>query len=188
MTAGEHLEPGRVVVVGPLSLRARRVRMVFACGLQEGVFPTTATPNPLLQEHQRRELAQGSGLVLRGEPDVLAAERYLLYALASRPLERLTLSWHVADEEGTPLARSLFVDDICDLFTATLTERTVRRVAGSVDWPGPGRPAGEMARRAPAISAAAAVPALAGQPDRAVAGREHVGGDARTCAVVRLVA
>ncbi len=173
LTAGEHLEPGRVVVVGPLSLRARRVRMVFACGLQEGVFPTTATPNPLLQEHRRRELAQGSGLVLRGEPDALAAERYLLYALASRPLERLTLSWHVADEEGTPLARSLFVDDICDLFTATLTERTVRRVAGSVDWPGPGRPAGEMARRAPAIFAAAAAPALPVSPIAPLRG-EHM--------------
>ncbi|HTA97329.1 MAG TPA: PD-(D/E)XK nuclease family protein [Solirubrobacteraceae bacterium] len=155
LTAGEHLEPGRVAVLDPLSLRARRVRMVFACGLQEGIFPTTATPHPLLQDHQRRELAQGSGLVLRGEPDALAAERYLLYALASRPLERLTLSWHVADEQGTPIARSLFVEDICDLFTATLRERTVRRVAGAADWPGPGRPAGAMATRAAAISTAA---------------------------------
>jgi ATP-dependent helicase/DNAse subunit B len=156
LTAGEHLEPGRVAVLDPLSLRARRARMVFACGLQEGVFPTTGTPHPLIQEHQRRELAQGSGLVLRGEPDALAAERYLLYALASRPLERLTLSWHIADEQGTPLARSLFVEDICDLFCATLRERIVRRVAGAADWPGPGRPAGAMAARAAAISAAAA--------------------------------
>ena len=155
LTAGEHLEPGRVAVLDPLSLRARRARMVFACGLQEGVFPTTATPHPLIQEHQRRELAQGSGLVLRGEPDVLAAERYLLYALASRPLERLTLSWHIADEQGTPIARSLFVDDICDLFTATLKERIVRRVAGAADWPGPGGPVGAMAARAAAISAVA---------------------------------
>jgi ATP-dependent helicase/DNAse subunit B len=164
LTAGEHLEPGRVAVVDPLSLRARRVRMVFACGLQEGVFPTTGTPHPLLHEAQRRELAQGSGLVLRGEPDVLAAERYLLYALVSRPLQRLTLSWHLADEQGTPLARSLFVDDICDLFCATLQERIVRRVAGAADWPGPGRPAGAMARRAAAISAAAASGVVSANP------------------------
>ncbi len=164
LTVGEHLEPGRVAVVDPLSLRARRVRMVFACGLQEGIFPAPATPHPLLQEHQRRELAYGSGLVLRGEPDALAAERYLLYALASRPLERLTLSWHIADEQGTPIARSLFVDDICDLFTATLKERTVHRVAGAVDWPGPGRPVGAMATRAAAISAAAASVAALASP------------------------
>ncbi len=156
LEAGEHLQPGRVAVLAPLSLRARRVRAVFACGLQEGVFPATGTPKPLLQERQRRELAQSSGLVLRGEPDALVAERYLLYALVSRPLERLTLSWHVADEQGTPLARSLFVEDICDLFSVTLGERTRRRVAGAADWPGPGRAAGASARRAAAISIAAA--------------------------------
>ena len=125
-TAGERRQIGRVAIVDPLSLRARRVRMVFACGLREGVFPAPAIPHPLLDEDERRRLAHGSGLVLRAEPDALAAERYLLYALASRPEERLTLSWHLADEDGTPLARSLFVEDVCDLFRATLAERTVR--------------------------------------------------------------
>ncbi len=140
-------QQGLVAVVDPLSLRARRVRMLFACGLQEGVFPASAMPHPLLGDEDRRGLAVASGLVLRGAPDALAAERYLLYALGSRPRERLTLSWHSADEDGTPLARSLFVDDVCDLFSRTLTERTVRRVAGDASWPGPGRPAGSMAAR-----------------------------------------
>jgi ATP-dependent helicase/DNAse subunit B len=160
LMAPQRLEAGRVAVVDPLSLRARRVRMVFACGLQEGVFPAPVAPHPLLDEQERRSLAQASGLVLRGEPEALAAERYLLYALASRPQERLTLSWYLADEDGTPLARSLFVDDVCDLFSATLTERVVRRVAGAADWPGPGRPAGRMAIREAAIRAAStALPA-----------------------------
>jgi ATP-dependent helicase/DNAse subunit B len=121
----------RVAVVDPLSLRARRVRMLYVCGLQEGVFPAPATPHPLLGEEERRRLAHASGLVLRPESDALAAERYLLYALVSRPEERLTLSWHTAGEDGTPLARSLFVDDVCDLFADTLRERTVRRVGGA---------------------------------------------------------
>jgi ATP-dependent helicase/DNAse subunit B len=141
-----------VAVLDPLSLRARRVRMVFACGLQEGVFPAPAMPHPLLGEEDRRALAAASGLVLHGEPDALAAERYLLYALTSRPRERLTLSWHSADEDGAPLARSLFVDDVCDLFSHALTERTVRRFAGAVSWPGPGRPAGSMAARGRAFA------------------------------------
>ncbi len=139
---------GRVAVVDPLSLRARRVRMVYLCGLQEGVFPAPAMPHPLLGEEQRRRLAHASGLVLRGAPDTLAAERYLLYALVSRPEERLTLSWHMAGEDGTPLARSLFVDDVCDLFDDTLGERTLRRVAGATGWPGPGAPAGPIGVRA----------------------------------------
>ncbi len=138
---------GGVAVLDPLSIRARRVRMVFACGLQEGVFPAPATPQPLLGEDQRRGLAAASGLALRGVADPLAAERYLLYALASRPRERLTLSWHNADEDGTPLARSLFVDDICDLFSPALGERLVRRYAGASDWPGPGMASGAFAER-----------------------------------------
>ena len=31
--------PGAVAVLDPLALRARRVRALFVCGLQEGVFP-----------------------------------------------------------------------------------------------------------------------------------------------------
>ncbi|MFZ1155776.1 MAG: PD-(D/E)XK nuclease family protein [Solirubrobacteraceae bacterium] len=156
LIGGERAERSRVAVVDPLSLRARRVRMVFACGLQEGVFPAASTPHPLLGEEDRRSLSHASGLTLRGEPDALAAERYLLYALASRPEERLTLSWHAADEEGAPLAPSLFVDDICDLFANTLRERTVRRFAGAADWPGPGRPAGAMVGREAAVAGATA--------------------------------
>jgi ATP-dependent helicase/DNAse subunit B len=155
-SAGEHRDAHHVAVVDPLSLRARRVRMVFACGLQEGVFPTHATSHPLLDEETRRKLALASGLVLRGQPDTLAAERYLLYALTSRPEERLTLSWHTADEDGTPLAPSLFVDDVCDLFTDTLRQQTARRFAGAAGWPGPGDPVGAMAVRERAIERSSA--------------------------------
>jgi ATP-dependent helicase/DNAse subunit B len=138
---------GIVAVVDPLSIRARRVRMVFACGLQEGVFPAPATPHPLLGEDQRRGLAAASGLTLHGAVDPLAAERYLLYALVSRPRERLTLSWHSADEDGAPVARSLFVDDVRDLLSPVLGERLVRRYAGASDWPGPGMRTGTFAER-----------------------------------------
>ncbi|HEX3392843.1 MAG TPA: PD-(D/E)XK nuclease family protein [Solirubrobacteraceae bacterium] len=112
---GEEPVAGRVAVVDPLGLRARRVRMLFVCGMQEGVFPAPPSP-PLIAEEQRRALAQASGLVLRASPDSLAAEHYLLYAFVSRPQERLILSWHTASEDGAPRPRSLFVDDVCDLF------------------------------------------------------------------------
>jgi ATP-dependent helicase/DNAse subunit B len=154
LDGGERPGPRRVAVVDPLSLRARRVRMVFACGMQEGVFPPPATPHPLLADEQRRGLAEASGLVLRGEPNALAAERYLLYALASRPEERLTLSWHVAGEDGMPLSPSLFLDDVCDLFDPTLRETVKRRHAGAAGWPGPGEPGGAMLAREQALGCA----------------------------------
>jgi PD-(D/E)XK nuclease superfamily len=115
-----HLGTPAVAVLDPLALRARRVRALFVCGLQEGVFPAPARPEPFLSEEERRGLAEASGLRLGRVVDALAAERYLLYAAVSRPEELLVLSWHTADDDGVPSARSLFVDDVCDLFACDL--------------------------------------------------------------------
>ena len=43
------------------------------------------------------------------------------------------LSWHVADDEGDPSARSLFVDDVCDLFDERLSQERLRRPLGAVE-------------------------------------------------------
>ena len=89
-----------MAVLDPLALRARRVRALFLCGLQEGLFPAPARPEPYLSEEERRGLAEASGLRLGRPGDALAAERYLLYAAISRPLELLVLSWHTTDDDG----------------------------------------------------------------------------------------
>ena len=129
--------PQAVAVLDPLALRARRVRALFLCGLQEGVFPAPARAEPYLSAEERRGLAEASGLLADprsvGRPgDALAAERYLLYAAISRPLELLVLSWHTADDDGLPTARSLFVDDVCDLFAGDPHETRARRALGEV--------------------------------------------------------
>jgi ATP-dependent helicase/DNAse subunit B len=134
LISGERPAPGTVAVLDPLALRARRVRALFVCRLQEGIFPAAPRPQALLSEDERRRLAQASGLRLLEHEDALAAERYLLYAVASRPEELLVLSWHVADDDGAPVARSLFVDDLCDLFDAGLGKRRARRSLGAVGW------------------------------------------------------
>jgi ATP-dependent helicase/DNAse subunit B len=149
-SAGGDAPGGAVAVLDPLALRARRVRALFVCGLQEGVFPARARPQPFLAEEERRRLAEVSGLMLGEQEDVLAAERYLLYAAVSRPRERLFLSWHVADDEGETMSRSLFVDDVCDLFADSLSESRARRPLGAVDGlPAEGSARGDApARRA----------------------------------------
>ncbi len=101
-----------VAVLDPLALRARRVRALFVCRLQEGLFPAPAPPRPVL--------------LLGEHADALAAERYLLYAAVSRPEELLVLSWHAAGEDGAPAMRSLFVDDVCDLFHDALSAERIR--------------------------------------------------------------
>lgn len=131
--SGQRPTPGAVAVLDPLALRARRVRALFVCCLQEGVFPARATVQPFLAEEERRRLAETSGLRLEPPKDALAAERYLLYAAVSRAEELLYLSWHICDDDGQPATRSLFVDDVCDLFDSSLTERCQRRPLGAVN-------------------------------------------------------
>jgi ATP-dependent helicase/DNAse subunit B len=143
--SGERAGLGTVAVLDPLALRARRVRALFLCGLQEGVFPARPRPQALLSEDERRRLSETAGLRLGEHEDPLAAERYLFYAAVSRPEELLVLSWHVADDDGEPTARSLFVDDLCDLFDADLGEHRHRRPLGAVGW-------GELRTAAPAPS------------------------------------
>jgi len=131
---GERPAPGRVTVTDPLSLRARRVRALFACGLQEGVFPAAPRAEPFFGDAERDEIAQASGLRLRRR-DELGDERYLFYATVSRPEERLYLSWHEAGDDGEQAVRSFFVSDVCDLFGPQLSERRRMRTLGEVGWP-----------------------------------------------------
>ena len=130
--SGEPPGAGAVAVLDPLALRARRVRALFLFGLQEGVFPARARPHGLLSERERIRINEVSGLRLGAQPDTLEAERYLFYAAVSRPEELLVLSWHAADDDGQATPRSLFVDDICDLFDASLPEHTVRRASATI--------------------------------------------------------
>jgi ATP-dependent helicase/DNAse subunit B len=134
---GERVVPGAVSVTDPLSLRARRVRALFACRLVEGTFPAARPPEPFLDEDERRRLnAATRALRLRVDDDAAGAERYLLYATLSRPQERLYLSWHAATDDGDPTVRSPFVDDVAGLFADAPLDRRARRDLGAVSWPG----------------------------------------------------
>lgn len=126
--------PGVVTVAEPLSLRARRVRILFACGLQEGIFPAAPRTEPFFADTEREQIAVASGLRLRRR-DELGAERYLFYATVSRPEERLYLAWHEAGDDGEQAVRSFFVSDVCDLFGPELAARWRSRSLGEVGWP-----------------------------------------------------
>ena len=154
---GSEHDADAVAVLDPLALRARRVRALFLCGMHEGVFPAPARPEPYLSEEERRGLAEASGLRLGRPVDALARERYLLYAAVSRPWELLVLSWHTADDDGVPRARSLFVEDICDLFSDDLhglrTRRALGELAALASAEAPSAPATIAPLRDPAVLA-----------------------------------
>jgi RecB family exonuclease len=102
---------GRVRILDPYRMRAGRARYLFCAALAEGEFPRRVSGDPLLSDERRRALGIPS-LVRRDPHD---EERYLFHACVSRPTERLYLSWQYCDDDGTPAARSPFVDEVLDL-------------------------------------------------------------------------
>ena len=100
---------GRVRVLSPYRVRARRVRYLFVASLQEGEFPSHNPGDPLLGDDRRADL----GLPARRDPEL--EERYLFYACVSRPSDRLYLSWRDSDDDGQVLPPSPFLEDVADL-------------------------------------------------------------------------
>jgi hypothetical protein len=160
----ERAAPGGVLLADPLAVRARRFRAVFVCGLQDGEFPRHPVPEPFLDDAARADLARASGIVLDRHEDVLARERYLLYACASRPEEVLFLSFCSSDEEGDPLVPSPFVDDVRALFTDELWTLRGRRLLAEVTWPPSEAPTPHELRRAQAAAETLPDPAPLGAP------------------------
>ncbi len=164
----EELEvpPGRpdaegVLLADPLSIRARRFRAVFICGLNEGEFPLAGSPDPFLSDELRRELAAATGLRLPIREDALTRERYLFYAATSRATETLVLSYRSSDEEGNLTLPSPFIADVAELYTDTFTEARRKRLLADVVWP----PEQAPTQRELAKAHAAATAPLTGDPE-----------------------
>ena len=148
---------GAVLVADPLSIRARRFRAVFVCGLEEGAFPRSGAPEPFLSDERRLELAACSGLRLRLSEDALARERYLFYATVSRATDQVVLSYRSSDEEGNLELPSPFIADVSELLVEDWPSRRRRRLLADVVWTDEDAPsARELAR---ARAAAGAPPA-----------------------------
>jgi ATP-dependent helicase/DNAse subunit B len=150
---------GAVLVSDPLSVRARRFRAIFICGLQEGEFPRSATPEPFLSDELRCELAACSGLRLRQRGDSLERERYLFYSALSRATESVVLSYRSADEEGNLQLPSPFLADVAELLADGWKERRRKRLLGDLVWPEDEAPtARERERTRAAATGASAAP------------------------------
>ena len=155
--AGLAPRAGAVLLADPLSIRARRFRAVFVCGLGEGEFPLPGRPEPFLSDERRFELAAASGLRLRPREDALARERYLLYACLSRATEQVVLSYRSSDEEGNLALPSPFIADVAELFAPGWAEGRRTRLLADVVWEPDSAPTErELARSQAAMSAPSA--------------------------------
>jgi len=98
-----------------------------------------ARPQPLLGEEGAADSLKRPGCASGGHEDRSPSGQLAREAL-SAVRRRLApggaargWSWHVASDEGDPSARSLFVDDVCDLFRERLGQERLRRPLGAVE-------------------------------------------------------
>jgi ATP-dependent helicase/nuclease subunit B len=131
---------GRVRILSPYRVRARRVRHLFIASLQGGEFPRREAPASLLAPQVRSRL----GLPPRAEPE--AEESYLFYVCLSRPVKSLYLSHCETGEDGEAREPSPLLERVGELLNGGLPPPRRRAVGDLVFPPTEAPTARELAR------------------------------------------
>lgn len=106
--------PDHVQVMAAERVRGRRFGCVILAGLTAGEFPRRTGEDALTAPTIALALER-AGIDVTPRSD-LSAERLLFYLAATRATDRLVLSWQSHDADGNPLRRSVFLDELMDLY------------------------------------------------------------------------
>lgn len=157
-SADAAVRAGGVRILDAASARNLSFPVVFLAGLTADAYPSRLRVGPFYTRRERDRLSKDHGMGSRDERMHVAAERLLFYQAATRATERLYLSWPASDEEGKPILRSFYVEELLDLFE--LPEDFVSEH-------GPARAIVEMGEAASAGEAAMAAATKAGAAEGA---------------------
>ena len=111
-------------------------RVVFAVGVNDGVFPENPPTDGVLNDEDRKVLSS-LGVELTETAEVKAVdERFFVYTAFTLPTEQLFVSWSVADYKGGSLFESAAVRELRALFpelpeTASATVPPEERLEGA---------------------------------------------------------
>jgi ATP-dependent helicase/DNAse subunit B len=121
----DSLIPGQtgVRVLPPREARGLRAPVVFITGLEQGIFPRTYINDWKLSPRDRFEL-KVSGIELETGDHYALQERLAFYWALRSATNQLYLVYQDQDEEGQPLNRSVFLDEIRE-WVPELAGRTV---------------------------------------------------------------
>jgi ATP-dependent helicase/DNAse subunit B len=125
--------------------------LVFVIGLNDGTFPLYHRDDPLIPDDLKlalnRPLAtalrrrfganapNALGRILRTRYDRNAEDWFLFFLALSMPEQEVVLSYSAADENGNPLLRSPFADEVLKLLGEHAYEDVVRRVGAGIPAP-----------------------------------------------------
>ena len=95
---------------------ARPAKVVFLIGVNDGILPSAGADPGILSMAERSALNE-LGLDMPGDEEMMAArERFSIYTILSMAIERLYVSYPLADEGGAALRPSLLIDRLRELF------------------------------------------------------------------------
>jgi len=142
-----------VEVLSLVDARGLDFDLVFVIGLNDGTFPLYHRDDPLIPDDLKlalnRPLAtalrrrfgatapNALGRILRTRYDRNAEDWFLFFLALSMPEQEVVLSYSAADENGNPLLRSPFVEEVLKLLGEHAYEDVVRRVGAEEFIPTP---------------------------------------------------
>jgi len=119
---------GCVRLLDPHRVLNQRFDVIFVCGLLEKQFPSLGREDAFFSDADRRKLASDHNLAMRDRERRLDEERFLFHRTVSRARHRLYLCHPYCDKEGKPTVRSLFVDDLLELFESETIKPDTRDI------------------------------------------------------------
>jgi len=95
---------------------ARPAKVLFLIGVNDGILPSAGADPGILSMAERSALNE-FGLDMPGDEEMMAArERFGIYTILSMAIEKLYVSYPLADEGGAALRPSLLIDRLRELF------------------------------------------------------------------------
>jgi len=138
---------GAVTALPVLEARGLDFDLVFAIGLNDGLFPRHYTDDSLLPDEVKIALNRGlaralarrfgagapsrAGVILRTRYERSSEDAFLFFLALSMPSRRAVLSYAAADANGAALVRSPFIDEVVRLLGDPQDHRTIGRVAAA---------------------------------------------------------
>jgi ATP-dependent helicase/DNAse subunit B len=118
--SGHLAHRGGILVLNALDARGLDFDYVFIGGLAEGQWPQPASGSPLFTDAEKSRFRDHAGRRMFRSSRMAAWEDPLLFCLTlSMARKRAVLSYPTADARGNALARSWFVDEVCQLVSIT---------------------------------------------------------------------
>lgn len=91
-----------------------QARVVFLCGINDGVFPRHSSEEGLLNDAERQRLGTAGLSLGPGSRFRSLQERFLFYLSCTRAADKLFISYPLADEDGSALEPSSWIRQLGD--------------------------------------------------------------------------